>query len=200
MHCDNPPCVKLCPFGTAKKDASGPVHIDPDLCFGGAKCRAVCPWNVPQRQTGVGIYTSLDPAPIGAGVMYKCDLCRDLLAKGGEPSCMTACPRQAMRIGERTEIRSLAQQRAEEIGGEVYGLNEHGGTATYYVSAIPFEKIDAALTRDVPHPDRVMRFHNPENQMNRHTGLAKAALIAPLAGAVGAFAATVRKKESNDEQ
>ena len=61
MHCDSPACVKLCPFGTNKKTPEGPVYIDPVLCFGGAKCRTVCPWKVPQRQAGVGIYTYLDP-------------------------------------------------------------------------------------------------------------------------------------------
>ena len=47
---------------------------------------------------------------------------------------------------------------------------------------------------------RVMRFHQPDNRMNSHTSLAQAALLAPLAGAVGAFAATVAKKEDTDEE
>lgn len=197
MHCDNPPCVKLCPFGTAKKDPDGPVHIDPDLCFGGAKCRAVCPWHVPQRQTGVGIYTKIDPLPIGAGVMYKCDLCRDLLSQNKTPACMAACPRNAMRIGPREEIQRLAQKRSLELGGEIYGRQEHGGTATLYVSKIAFETIDRALTEGVPGGRGVMRFHQPDNEVSRHSSLAQTALLAPLAGAVGAFAATIKKKENH---
>lgn len=198
MHCDNPPCVSLCPFGTAKKDADGPVRIEPDLCFGGAKCRAVCPWSVPQRQAGVGIYTSLYPVPIGGGTMYKCDLCRDLLGKGDSPRCIGACPKDAMKIGSREEIHALADQLTEEYNGYLYGKDEHGGTATIYVSKIPFEKIDAAITEDVD-PKSVMRFHQPVNEGIKQHRRASVALLAPLAGVVGAFAATVSKKGGDDE-
>jgi len=33
-----------------EKTAEGAVVIDHESCFGGAKCRSVCPWNIPQRQ------------------------------------------------------------------------------------------------------------------------------------------------------
>ncbi len=201
MHCDNPPCVKLCPFGTAKKDKNGPVYIDPVACFGGAKCRAVCPWNVPQRQAGVGVYTYLDPVPVGGGVMYKCDLCRDLLAEGGIPACMSACPKQAMTIGKKPDIQRHAEELAASYSGYVYGKTEHGGTGTLYVSKIPFEKIDAALMDGINDSKKVMRFHKPDNVMQKHSALVKTALFAPVAGVIGAFAATVSKREdSNDQQ
>lgn len=198
MHCDNPPCVSLCPFGTAKKDPDGPVRIEPDLCFGGAKCRSVCPWHIPQRQAGVGPYTALDPMPVGGGAMYKCDLCRDLLDKGETPKCMAACPKQAMSIGPKKEIHALADHLKKEYNGHLYGRDEHGGTATIYVSKIPFDLIDAVLIEDID-PRKAMRFHQPENEGHKQHRLASAALLAPLAGAVGAFAATVTKKEKNNE-
>lgn len=198
MHCDDPPCVSLCPFGTAKKDPDGPVRIEPELCFGGAKCRSVCPWHVPQRQAGVGPYTALDPLPIGGGAMYKCDLCRDLLSRGEAPRCMTKCPQQAMMIGPREQINELADRLQQRYAGYLYGRDEHGGTATIYVSKIPFEQLDAALTEDVD-PKQVMRFHQPANEGRNQHRLASATLLAPLAGVVGAFAATVVTKENDDE-
>lgn len=199
MHCDDPPCVSLCPFGTAKKDSDGPVRIEPELCFGGAKCRSVCPWNVPQRQTGVGPYTMLDPMPIGAGVMYKCDLCRDLLDKGKPPQCIASCPQKALAIGPEEDIHKLADHLQKEYQGYIYGRDEHGGTATIYVSKIPFETLDAAITDDV-NPNQVMRFHQPENESDKQHRKASVAILAPLAGAVGAFAATVSKKKANNEE
>jgi len=199
MHCDNPPCVKLCPFGTNKKTPEGPVHIDPDLCFGGAKCRTVCPWHVPQRQAGVGIYTHLDPLPVGGGVMYKCDLCRDRLALGEQPACLAACPRQAMHLGTRREIEALADDLVARCQGHLYGRTENGGTSTFYVSPVPFEELDRALLEQAEDPKKVMRLHQPENLLERHTVLAKAALVAPVAGAVGAFAATVIKNRDDEK-
>jgi formate dehydrogenase iron-sulfur subunit len=200
MHCDNPPCVKLCPFGTAKQDTDGPVHIDPTLCFGGAKCRTVCPWSVPQRQAGVGIYTHLDPMPIGGGVMFKCDLCRDRLAQGDKPACVSACPRQAIRIGRKGEIVAAARELAGQINGYIYGEKENGGTSTLYVSQLPFDAIDEALVAGVADPKRVMRLHQPENLLEKTSTLAAAALMAPVAGVVGAFAATIVKREDKKSE
>ena len=53
MHCDEPTCAYLCPFGVIAKNGDGSVVIDPDGCFGGAKCRDVCPWGVPMRPIGL---------------------------------------------------------------------------------------------------------------------------------------------------
>lgn len=201
MHCDKPPCVELCPFGTAKKTTSGPVYIDQSLCFGGAKCRSVCPWHVPQRQAGVGIYTELDPIPIGGGSMFKCDLCRDLLAVGQKPACELSCPKKAMLTGPRAEIETEAKKRAVAVNGFLYGLSEHGGTSTIYVSRYPFKRYDDYLIEDID-PESVMRFHQPENKANHASAFAKMALMAPVIGALGAFAATVnkQKEESPDEK
>lgn len=214
MHCDNPPCVKLCPFGVAKKDPEGPTYIDPSLCFGGAKCRTVCPWNVPQRQAGVGVYTYLDPLPVGGGVMFKCDLCRDKLAEGKTPACATACPNGAIRIGDRATLAAEAERLAREYGGErwqehLYGRDENGGTSTFYVSRVPFAAIDEAIVAQTEKKRAKLAETNPEaaknltamrmapvdNLLERHTGLAAAALAAPLVGAAAAFAMTVAKRE-----
>lgn len=195
MHCEKPACVEYCPFGTAKKDPNGPVYIEQALCFGGAKCRKVCPWNVPQRQAGVGIYTELDPIPIGGGSMFKCDLCRDLLAKGELPACISRCPKQAMQIGLKDQIEQIAKERAEAIGGYLYGLEEQGGTGTIYISDLPFETFDQYLLEDAVNPKRVMRFHTPEDLNAKSNKLALSTFFMPLFGAAAAFVATARKEK-----
>ena len=104
MHCDNPPCVKLCPWGALKQEENGLSRIDSNICLGGSKCRKACPWKVPQRQTGVGLYLDLLPALAGNGAMYKCDRCYNKLEKGEVPACIEVCPEDVQTIGPRKEI------------------------------------------------------------------------------------------------
>ena len=215
MHCDNPPCVKLCPFGVLKQEREGLTWVDSSLCMGGAKCRDVCPWSVPQRQAGVGPYTYLDPLPVGGGLMYKCDLCRDRVAEGLLPACAEGCTKGAIRIGDRDALDAEAEKLAQEYGGELwrdhlYGRSENGGTSTFYVSKVPFESIDTAIVRQVDRQRAqlqetdpraasrltAMRMDQAPNMLDRHRGLAFASVLAPIAGAAAAFATTVSKVES----
>ncbi|OGR21890.1 MAG: 4Fe-4S ferredoxin [Desulfobacula sp. RIFOXYA12_FULL_46_16] len=194
MHCANPPCVKLCPWGAAKQEKNGLSRIDADLCLGGSKCKAVCPWSIPERQTGVGLYLDLMPALAGNGVMYKCDRCYNRLEKGEIPACIQVCPENVQTIGPRQKILEQAHTLAKEINGYVYGEHENGGTHTIYVSPVPFDQLNAAIEKGKgkPHLDQV------ENMMADGTNLSRAMLIAPLAGLAAAFGKFyLRSKEKN---
>ena len=183
MHCVNPPCVKLCPWGAARQLENGIARIDADLCMGGAKCRTVCPWQIPQRQTGVGLYLDLMPAFAGNGVMYKCDRCYDRIAQGEQPACIEACPEGVQTIGPRDEIVQKAHALAKEINGYIYGETENGGTHTIYVSPVPFEVIDKAIEKGNGQP----HLAPVEDTMADNNNLAKAMMVAPLAGVAAAL-------------
>ncbi|MCK9229172.1 MAG: 4Fe-4S dicluster domain-containing protein [Syntrophales bacterium] len=199
MHCDNPPCATICPFTANHKYPNGAVVIDDDLCFGGAKCRDVCPWGIPQRQSGLGIYLNILPTLAGNGVMFKCDLCYDRLMKQRVPLCVEACPRGAMIIGLRRDIFNEAERRAARTGGRLYGNTENGGTGTIYLSPVPFEDINAVLAKGPgrPHLDRV------ERRLARASILEASVLMAPVAGMGAGIAAAVaalkqRGKDNRD--
>lgn len=203
MHCDNPTCMKLCPFSAISKDSTGAVSIDDGICFGGAKCRDVCPWGIPQRQAGVGIYLDLAPDLAGGGVMYKCDLCKDLQASGEAPACVSACPKGALTIGAKEEIRTLAYEKAQAINGYVYGDKENGGTSTLYISAVPFEKIDQAIKADKAKkqdksPGRPGMPVNVENYLSTEKGMFLSAIVAPFAGAAIAGITAFRTLKGNN--
>jgi len=202
MHCDNPPCAKLCPFGINHKTAEGPVYIDPDMCFGGAKCRSVCPWSVPQRQAGVGLYTNWQKVlPVGGGVMFKCDLCRTRLAKDEQPFCTKSCPNKAMIIGKRTEIFGEAEKLKKQYNGYIYGLEENGGTSTVYVSKVPFTEITKAIAATKsPKNKKPTPMHKPENMLAKQTLWSQASIAAPAVGALAAFFAAGNKVNMEGEE
>lgn len=182
MHCVNPPCVKLCPWGASKQLQNGISVIDSDVCLGGSKCNKVCPWSVPQRQTGVGLYLDILPAFAGNGVMYKCDRCHQLVAQGELPACIEACPEGVQTIGPREEIIAQAHALARETGGYIYGEHENGGTNTIYVSPVPFEELNRAVEKGKGRP----HFEAVENKMAQANHMAAAMLIAPIAGVAAA--------------
>jgi Fe-S-cluster-containing dehydrogenase component len=183
MHCVNPPCVKLCPWGAAQQQENGISRIDSDLCLGGSKCKKVCPWDIPQRQTGTGLYLDILPSLAGNGVMYKCDRCYDRLAEDELPACIEACPEDVQIIGPRDDIIKKAHARAKEINGYIYGEKENGGTNTIYVSPVPFEELNQAVAEGKGKP----HFEPVEDTMAQANNLAAAMIIAPLAGMVAAL-------------
>ncbi|MEW5919562.1 MAG: 4Fe-4S dicluster domain-containing protein [Bacillota bacterium] len=193
MHCVNPPCANLCPFGIIEKTAEGAVVIDHDYCFGGAKCRHVCPWSIPQRQAGTGLYLKIAPQLAGGGVMYKCDFCQDRISEGKVPACVAACPYKALHFGPRGEMLALARQWAAELEGDLYGVEENGGTATYYVSPVAFSLIDGALQAN-PKSAPLAMTPGLENPLHASTATyLKAMLIAPFAGAAAAGLAVYKQ-------
>jgi Fe-S-cluster-containing dehydrogenase component len=188
MHCVNPPCVKLCPWGASRQYANGISRIDTDMCLGGSKCQSVCPWDIPQRQTGDGLYLKLLPSLAGNGIMNKCDRCYDRVAQGGTPACIEACPEEVQTIGPRNEIIAQAQTLANETGGYIYGIEENGGTNTIYVSPVPFEAINQALEIGPGRP----HLQPVADRMADANNIGWAMLVAPLAGAAAAAGRIVK--------
>ncbi len=183
MHCDNPPCVKLCPWGAAKQEDNGLSRIDSDLCLGGSKCKSVCPWHIPERQTGSGIYLDILPSLAGNGNMHKCDRCYNRLEKGDQPACIEVCPEDVQTIGPRSEILKQAHALAKETNGYIYGEHENGGTNTIYVSPVPFDQLNKSIEKGKGKP----HFKKVDDMMAQGTNIAKAMVIAPIAGIAAAF-------------
>ncbi|TLD82651.1 4Fe-4S dicluster domain-containing protein [Helicobacter sp. MIT 11-5569] len=211
MHCDDPTCQKICPFGVISKDENGAVSIDDNFCFGGAKCRDVCPWGIPQRQAGVGIYLKIAPKLAGGGAMYKCDACADLLAKNQAPACESSCPKGAITFGERENIIKLAKERAKAYeekaklkGTYIYGDVQNGGTSTLYVSPLPFEMLSNTLnqkhnfTQEKPQKVGIPHLNlEIKNFVSGDSALIKSVLLAPVIGAIAGGIAVVKSNKGN---
>jgi Fe-S-cluster-containing dehydrogenase component len=118
-HCDNPPCVRVCPTKATWKRDDGIVMMDWHRCIGCRYCVAACPY-------GSRSFNWLDPRPRipqlnpdfptrTRGVVEKCTFCDERLAKGQLPACVEACPEKAMLFGDLeapgSRLRELLRSR-----------------------------------------------------------------------------------------
>ncbi len=110
-HCDDPPCVRVCPTGaTWKRKEDGLVMMDWHRCIGCRYCMAACPY-------GSRSFNWIDPRPSiknlnpdyptrTKGVVEKCTFCSERLAKGQLPACVEACPEKALLFGDLNDPES----------------------------------------------------------------------------------------------
>ncbi|MCK4821533.1 4Fe-4S dicluster domain-containing protein [bacterium] len=118
-HCENPPCVRVCPTQATFKRKDGIVMMDQHRCIGCRYCMAACPygarsfnWKDPRPHI-----TKLNPDyPTRTnGVVEKCTFCAERLAKGKIPACVEACPHGALIFGDvenpDSEIRKILRTK-----------------------------------------------------------------------------------------
>jgi tetrathionate reductase subunit B len=93
-HCEQPPCVKVCPTGaTWKREEDGIVVVDPDICIGCKYCIQACPYDA----------RFLNPV---TGAADKCDFCLHRVEKGLAPSCVNTCVGGARIFGDLNDPES----------------------------------------------------------------------------------------------
>jgi molybdopterin-containing oxidoreductase family iron-sulfur binding subunit len=127
-HCQNPPCVRVCPTQATWRREDGIVMMDYHRCIGCRYCMAACPY-------GSRSFNWRDPRPYvkdinddyptrTKGVVEKCNFCEERLAAGLQPACVAACKYGALTFGDMrpgNDIYSLVsanftQRRKPELG------------------------------------------------------------------------------------
>ncbi len=111
LHCDNAPCVTVCPTGASyKRGEDGIVLVDGDTCIGCKLCSWACPYGAREYDED-------------AGVMKKCTLCVDkiynenLPAHSRVPACVAACPVGARSFGDLADPGSGVSRLVAARGG-----------------------------------------------------------------------------------
>ncbi|MHC4093044.1 MAG: 4Fe-4S dicluster domain-containing protein [Planctomycetota bacterium] len=137
MHCDEPPCIKVCPVRATYKSEDGIIGQIYSRCIGCRYCTTACPYTLryfnwyrpewPEPMTeGLNPDVSVRPK----GVVEKCTFCHHRLIRArdqakfegrplrpGEyvPACVEACPPKAMTFGDLddpySEVSKLAESR-----------------------------------------------------------------------------------------
>lgn len=112
FHCDNPPCVKVCPVDATFKRQDGLVLIDNNRCIGCKFCMAACPystrvfnWYEPELPADIQhqTYSAETGIPAKVGTVEKCDFCPDRAREGLLPPCVEACPNGVFYFGDENE-------------------------------------------------------------------------------------------------
>lgn len=112
FHCDNPPCVKVCPVDATFKRDDGLVLVDADRCIGCKFCMTACPystrlfnWDEPGTPVDADThpYSPETSTPRQHGTVEKCDFCPDMTRMGKLPPCVAACPNGVFYFGDENE-------------------------------------------------------------------------------------------------
>ena len=120
LHCEDAPCVTVCPTGASyKRGEDGIVLVNESACIGCGLCAWACPYGARE----------MDAA---AGVMKKCTLCVDRIYNENlpevdrEPACVRGCPTGARHFGDFADPDSKVSQLSAARGG--YALMPDLGT------------------------------------------------------------------------
>lgn len=129
QHCENAPCVKVCPVNATYKRRDGIIMQDTKKCIGCKKCMAACPYGVRFFNKGTPFVESVDGVAAWDGVpafvnpevkvrprevVEKCTFCVHRIDKGIKvPACVEACPAQCMVFGDLDDPKSDINKHIE---------------------------------------------------------------------------------------
>ncbi|HED64945.1 MAG TPA: 4Fe-4S dicluster domain-containing protein [Planctomycetes bacterium] len=130
FHCENPPCVKVCPVNATYQNEEGLVAQIWDRCIGCRYCTVACPysrrsfnWTEPEWPETYRNFLNPDVALRPEGVVEKCTFCAHRIRRVKEvaaleerevvpeeleklTACAEACPADAIIFGDLNDAAS----------------------------------------------------------------------------------------------
>ncbi|MCB2102064.1 MAG: 4Fe-4S dicluster domain-containing protein [Rhodobacterales bacterium] len=127
QHCEDPPCMHVCPSTATGQRADGIVTIDYDICIGCAYCAVACPYQarykIDKPLFAYGRNRRMNneaqrEMPERIGVAQKCTFCSDRVDAGLEkgltpgvdpeatPACVNSCIATALSFGDLNDANS----------------------------------------------------------------------------------------------
>ena len=106
-HCDDAPCLAVCPTGATYRNDDGLILVDQEKCIGCKYCMAACPYGaryaIPET-----------------GVVGKCTYCAHRTENGLMPACVSTCVTSARLFGDLNDPDSdIAKAIAARGGADV---------------------------------------------------------------------------------
>jgi Fe-S-cluster-containing dehydrogenase component/formate-dependent nitrite reductase membrane component NrfD len=130
-HCDDAPCVTICPTVALYRRPDGIVDFDRERCIGCKSCMQACPYDA--------LY--IDPETKTAA---KCHYCAHRVESGLEPACVVVCPVQAIVPGDLDDPHSTIARLVASQQTQVRKPEQGTRPKLYYLGAEA-----AALTPDM---------------------------------------------------
>jgi Fe-S-cluster-containing dehydrogenase component/formate-dependent nitrite reductase membrane component NrfD len=121
-HCENPPCVAICPVNAMYQSSEGIVDFNPSRCMGCKACMQACPYDA--------IY--IDPDRKTAA---KCHFCAHRVEIGLEPACVAVCPEHAIIAGDLDDPSSEIARLLEREPVRVRRPEQGTKPKLYYIDA-----------------------------------------------------------------
>ena len=115
-HCDEPPCVPVCPVSATFKRADGMVLVDADRCVGCAYCVQACPYDAR--------FINHD-----TNTADKCTFCTHRVDAGLLPACVETCVGGARIFGDLNDPQGELRRRLDAAGDELKVLKPEQKTA-----------------------------------------------------------------------
>lgn len=117
QHCEDPPCVDVCPTGASFKRADGIVLVDKHICIGCRYCMMACPFKA-RSFVHEPVTNQSRHAPRGIGTVEGCTLCVHRVDAGRMPACVESCAatgNAAMVFGDLNDPDSAISKRLADF-------------------------------------------------------------------------------------
>ena len=129
QHCDNAPCVTVCPTHASFQRKDGIVLVDPNKCILCGSCITACPY----AARSVDLVTK---------TIDKCTFCAHRVDKGLLPACVETCPAHVRIFGDLDDPNSEVAQivrRHKAVPGTPHGPIRHTAARVYYLPSSNYE-------------------------------------------------------------
>jgi Fe-S-cluster-containing dehydrogenase component len=118
-HCDDSPCVQVCPVGATFESPDGLVLVDKSYCLGCRYCVQACPYGC----------RYIDPAQ---QVVDKCTLCYHRITQGLTTACSETCPTGARTLADLKNPKDPIHEFLRTNSVQVLKPHMATGSKVYY--------------------------------------------------------------------
>lgn len=134
QHCEDAPCVHVCPVAASFKRDDGIVLVDMHRCIGCRYCMIACPYKarsfiVKENE----VRTNKSVPKMMDGVATKCTFCVHRVDKGNLPACVEKCPEKALDFGDSNDPESSVAKAIASGNTTTLRTNLHTGPSVHYL-------------------------------------------------------------------